>query len=121
MRGRPLPPSALSVKGKWLLNRAVTLLVHDAGIGNGRRLDMRAEHDATMLVRAALCERLETLQRLSRRRPGQGFIQSVQSIRRLAPAYGLTPVVRLAEALDRAAAGGRPGTRREGEEGDKTC
>src|SRR3546814_7630758 len=91
MRGRPLPPSALSVKGKWLLNRAVTLLVHDAGIGNGRRLDMRAEHDATMLVRAELCERLETMQRLSRRRPGQGFLQSVQSIRRDRKSTRLNP------------------------------
>ena len=65
---------------------------------------MRAEHDATMLVRAELCERLESLQRLSRRRSGQSFIQSVQSIRRLAAAYGLTPVVRLAEAMERTAA-----------------
>lgn len=71
---------------------------------------MRAEHDAMMLVRAELCERLESLQRLSRRRSGQDFTQSVQSIRRLAAAYGLTPVVRLAEAMERVAAeGGRHG------------
>ena len=65
---------------------------------------MRADHDAMMVVRADLCERLESLQRLSRRRSGEDFTQSVQSIRRLAAAYGLTPVVRLAEAMERAAA-----------------
>ena len=65
---------------------------------------MRAEHDGMMVVRAELCERLESLQRLSSRRSGRDFTESVQSIRRLAAAYGLTPVVRLAEAMERAAA-----------------
>ncbi len=72
---------------------------------------MQAEHDATMLVRTELCERLESLQRLSRRRSGRDFAESIQSIRRLAAAYGLTPVVRLAEAMERAAA----------EEGPRRC
>lgn len=65
---------------------------------------MRAEHDAMMVVRAELCERLEQLQRLSRRQQGRNLAESVLSIRRLAAAYGLTPVVRLAEAMERAAA-----------------
>lgn len=72
---------------------------------------MRAEHDATMLVRAELCERLESLQRLSRRRPKHNLLESIQSIRRLAAAYGLIPVVHLAEAMERAAA----------EEGPRRC
>jgi hypothetical protein len=65
---------------------------------------MRAEHDAMMVVRAELCERLESLQRLTRRQSDCNFSESVLSIRRLAAAYGLTPVVRLAEAMERAAA-----------------
>jgi hypothetical protein len=64
---------------------------------------MQAEHDATMLVRTELCERLESLQRLSYRRSRKDLTESIRSIRRLAAAYGLTPVVRLAEALERAA------------------
>ena len=65
---------------------------------------MRAEHDAMMLVRADLCERLERLQSLSRPASSRDFAQSVGTIRILAAAYGLTPVVRLAEALERALA-----------------
>ena len=64
---------------------------------------MRAEHDAMMLVRAELCERLDRIQRFSRRQSGREFTESVDSIRRLAAAYGLTPVVRLADAMERAA------------------
>ena len=64
---------------------------------------MRAEHDAMTTVRAELCERLESLQRLSRLQSGRDVAQSVQSIRRLAAAYGLTAVVRLADAMERAA------------------
>jgi hypothetical protein len=63
---------------------------------------MRAEHDGLMLVRAELCERLESLQALSRRLSTRDFTSSVDAIRSLAAAYGLTPVVRLAEALERA-------------------
>ena len=63
---------------------------------------MRAEHDAMMLVRADLCERLESLQAPSRRRSLDDFTADVDAIRGLAAAYGLTPVVRLAEALEQA-------------------
>lgn len=63
---------------------------------------MRAEHDAIMLVRAELCERLESLRRLSKRQSARDFAQSVATIRQIAAAYGLTPVVRLAEAMERA-------------------
>ncbi len=62
---------------------------------------MRTE-DGMMVVRADLCERLETLRRLSERQNPEDFTRSVASIRRLAGAYGLVPVVRLAEALERA-------------------
>ena len=69
---------------------------------------MRAEHDAMMLVRADLCERLERLQAMSRRMSEADFAQALSSIRTVAGAYGLSPVVRLAEAFDRALAEAGP-------------
>jgi hypothetical protein len=65
---------------------------------------MRADHDAMMLVRAELCERLLSLQALSRRLSVRDFTENVEGMKRLAAAYGLTPVVRLADALERAMA-----------------
>jgi hypothetical protein len=65
---------------------------------------MRPEADGMMLVRAELCERLASLQLASRRLCGRDFAESVGGIKRLAAAYGLTPVVRVAEALERAVA-----------------
>jgi hypothetical protein len=67
---------------------------------------MRAEYDGMMLVRADLCERLATIQALSKRLSARDFAENVAGMRRLAAAYGLTPVVRLAEALEHAAAEG---------------
>ena len=63
---------------------------------------MEAHGDAMMLVRAELCDRLETLRRLSARSKGRDFAESLDGIRRLAAAYGLDPVARLAGALERA-------------------
>lgn len=63
---------------------------------------MNAGNEAMMLVRAELCERLESLQALSLRLSSRDFTANVDAIRTLAAAYGLTPVVRLAEALERA-------------------
>ncbi len=65
---------------------------------------MRAEADGMMLVRAELCERLASLQLTARRLSARDFTESVSAIKRLAAAYGLTPVVRVAEALERAVA-----------------
>ena len=67
---------------------------------------MGVERNGMMLVRAELCERLASLQAMSRRHSGRDFSDSVESLRRIAAAYGLTPVVRLAEALERASAEG---------------
>ncbi|HEX8535763.1 MAG TPA: hypothetical protein VF662_16505 [Allosphingosinicella sp.] len=64
---------------------------------------MRAGEDGMNVVRAELCDRLRTLQLCSARHSSRNFHESVVGIRRLAAAYGLTPVVRLAEALERAA------------------
>lgn len=64
---------------------------------------MRAEQDGMIMVRAELCDRLRTLQHCSSKRKSGNFQESIIGIRRLAAAYGLMPVVRLAEALERAA------------------
>ena len=65
---------------------------------------MRPETDGMMLVRAELCERLTSLQTLARRLSARDFTESVESLKRLAAAYGLTPVVRIADALERSVA-----------------
>lgn len=65
---------------------------------------MRPEADGMMLVRAELCEQLLSLQTTARRLSARDFTDSVEGIRRLAAAYGLTPVVRIADALERAVA-----------------
>ena len=65
---------------------------------------MRPEADGMMLIRAELCERLASLQTTARRLSARDFAESVDAIKRLAAAYGLTPVVRVADALERAVA-----------------
>lgn len=65
---------------------------------------MRAEADGMMLVRAELCERLTSLQTAAKRLSARDFAESVGGIKKLAAAYGLTPVVRVADALERAVA-----------------
>ena len=65
---------------------------------------MRYDETAMALVRAELCDRLDSLSGLSRRASAGEFTGRVDAIRSLAAAYGLVPVVRLAEALERAVA-----------------
>jgi hypothetical protein len=65
---------------------------------------MRADENGMMLVRAELCERLISLQAVSRRLSGRDFTDSVEAIKRIAAAYGLLTVVRVADALERAVA-----------------
>jgi hypothetical protein len=62
-----------------------------------------------MLVRAELCERLASLQTAAGRLSQRDFAESVSGIKRLAAAYGLSPVVRVAEALERGMAEDRGG------------
>jgi hypothetical protein len=66
---------------------------------------MSDNRDAMMVVRAELSDRLERLRRLADRGAASEFEQRVEGIRSLAGAYGLSPVARLAEALQR---GGAP-------------
>lgn len=62
---------------------------------------MRWEHDGMMVVRAELCDRLDALQRAAARMSVRDFVRQMASIRTLAAAYGLAPVVALAEAFER--------------------
>ena len=63
---------------------------------------MRNEHDGLMVVRAELCDRLESLQRAAGRMSVRDMVQGIGAIRTMAGAYGLAPVVALATALERA-------------------
>ncbi len=63
---------------------------------------MRWEHDGMNVVRAELCDRLDTLQQAGRRLEVRDLVQGLSSIRTMAAAYGMTPVVSLAEAFERA-------------------
>lgn len=63
---------------------------------------MHHGEDAMMLVRMELCDRLDTLQSTAQRLSADDFALRVDSMRTLAAAYGMTPVVRLTEALERA-------------------
>jgi hypothetical protein len=70
---------------------------------------MRIEADGMMLVRAELCDRLASLQASSRSVSQRQFGEILAGIRRLATAYDLIPVVRVAAALERAVAEDRGG------------
>lgn len=63
---------------------------------------MRWDHDGMMVVRAELCDRLDTLQQAGGRMKVRDLIQGIGSIRTMAAAYGMSPVVCLADALERA-------------------
>ena len=63
---------------------------------------MRLNEDAMLVVRAELCDRLDLLQRRAERLTVREMAQGIAAIRTMAAAYGLMPVVSLAEALERA-------------------
>ena len=63
---------------------------------------MHGGEDAMMLVRGELCDRLDALKRCGTRISAEDFARQVGSMRALAATYGLTPVVRLSLALERA-------------------
>ena len=58
--------------------------------------------DGMMVVRAELCDRLESLQAAAGRMNVRDMIRGIGTIRTMAGAYGLLPVVALANALERA-------------------
>jgi hypothetical protein len=63
---------------------------------------MRWDHDGMLLVRSDLSDRLDGLQRAAARMDVRELIQGIAIIRTMAAAYGLVPVVRLADAFERA-------------------
>jgi hypothetical protein len=63
---------------------------------------MGSEHDGLLVVRADLCDRLDRLQLACGRLSVRDLIQGIGTIRTLAAAYGLSPVVALADAFERA-------------------
>ncbi len=72
---------------------------------------MREDREAMMVVRAELCDRLDRLRRLSGRHCQKEAQDRIEAIRIMAAAYGMTPVVRLAETLERAMAQGTASNR----------
>jgi hypothetical protein len=69
---------------------------------------MREDRDAMMLVRAELCERLAAIQFRHSKASHRDFVASVSALRHLAATYGMTPVVRLAQALEESVANRPP-------------
>jgi hypothetical protein len=63
---------------------------------------MRWGDDGMLVVRAELCDRLDSLQRAGGRINVRDLVRGLYSIRTMAAAYGMTPVVSLADALERA-------------------
>jgi len=62
---------------------------------------MHANDDGMMVVRAELCDRLDSLQRAAKTNV-RDFAQRLSGIRTMAAAYGLIPLVCLADAFERA-------------------
>ena len=63
---------------------------------------MHWEQDGMNVVRAELCDRLDSLQQAAAKMNVRDFVQQIATIRTMAGAYGMVPVVCLAEALERA-------------------
>jgi hypothetical protein len=62
---------------------------------------MQADRDGMLVVRAELCDRLDSLQRSAARMNVRDFSRRIATIRTMAAAYGLMPVVCVCDALDR--------------------
>jgi hypothetical protein len=63
---------------------------------------MRWDHDGMLLVRSDLCDRLDGMQRAAARMNVRELLHGIGVIRTMAAAYGLAPVVSLADAFERA-------------------
>lgn len=63
---------------------------------------MQWDKDGIMLVRSDLCDRLDSLQKAAAKLSVRDFLQHIGTIRTMAGAYGMIPVVCLADALERA-------------------
>lgn len=63
---------------------------------------MRGDIDGMLLIRAELCDRLESLRAAAEKMNMREFVAGVTTIRTIAGAYGMVPVVCVAEAFERA-------------------
>lgn len=69
----------------------------------GRSQSFRG-NDGMLVVRAELCERLDAMQAAAGRIAVRDLAQRIGGLKTMAAAYGLVPVVCIAEALERALA-----------------
>lgn len=63
---------------------------------------MRGDVDGMLLIRAELCDRLESLRKTAARMTMRELVQGIGTIRTVAGAYGMIPVVCVADAFERA-------------------
>src|SRR5688500_2914124 len=63
---------------------------------------MRSEIDGMTIIRAELCDRLGSLRVAAEKLNMREFVQGIGAIRTVAGAYGMVPVVRAADAFERA-------------------
>jgi hypothetical protein len=75
------------------------MLAHPLPIGAKEADMLRGNHDAMMVVRADLTDRLEQLRLVAGHIGAADFERRLEGIRSTACAYGLGPVARLAEAV----------------------
>lgn len=60
------------------------------------------EHDGLLIIRAELCDRLDSLRATAEKMTVREVAQGIAAIRTVASAYGLIPVVCVADAFERA-------------------
>jgi hypothetical protein len=85
-----------------VFNRGVTIKAYAPVETTDRETPMGCEQDGMLVVRADLCDRLDRLQLAAERMTVGDLMHDLGAIRALAAAYGLSPVVTLAEMFERA-------------------
>lgn len=63
---------------------------------------MRGDVDGMTIIRAELCDRLDSLRAAAEKMNMREFVQGIAAIRTVAGAYGMIPVVCVADAFGRA-------------------
>jgi hypothetical protein len=63
---------------------------------------MRSDGDGMVIIRAELCDRLDSLRTIAGKMNMRELVQGIATIRTLASAYGMIPVVCVADAFERA-------------------
>lgn len=63
---------------------------------------MRSDIDGMSIIRAELCDRLDSLRAAADKTNVRELVQGIATIRTIAGAYGMVPVVCVADAFERA-------------------